>query len=144
MEPHLAKACRRAATKVVAGVAVLGAVVGLRIVTATPRGIEAELAELERFEAERTAGAPAPASDSGETRRIADDPAEVADAEAGSAGADDPGWAASVDDPDRLVKCGFGTERQYTRAADCETRGGRVEELPPPRTDDPPAAPGER
>ena len=55
MEAHLSKACWRAGAKLLVGFAVIGAVVGIRIVTATPTGIEAEIAELERFEAEQAA-----------------------------------------------------------------------------------------
>jgi hypothetical protein len=128
MEPYLAKACRRAAIRLVGGGVVLITVVGLRIVTATPRGIEGEIAELERFEAQ---GASDPTTESGERGGVGP----------GRVDADEPLAAASPDavrprgvdpDPDRLVRCHFAAQSQFMRAADCQTRGGLVEERPRP------------
>lgn len=148
MEPYLAKACRRAVTKLAVGLALLGALVGLRFVTATPRGIEAEIAELERYAAAAEAG-------SGTAGRVADaagHPAAEASSGRAAASADavsssvgGGAWAAAdLGDPDRLVKCRFGGERPYMRAADCETRGGQVEELPPPSPDEAASRPADR
>ncbi len=124
MEAYLSKACWRAGTKLVAGLTVLGALVGIRIVTATPTGVEGEIAELARFEVEQASGA-------------------ASDAEPGHAGSlSDAGEAAREQgDLDRMVRCVLGGSLQFMRAADCATRGGELEELPPPEPEEAAAAP---
>lgn len=144
MEAYLSKACWRAGAKLIAGFAVIGAVVGIRVVTAAPTGIEAEIAELERFEAEQAAGAatardraaepedgPAPASEASESTR------GMLDGATGTtgSGSGDAGRA----DLDRMVRCHLAGQIQFMRAADCGTRGGALEELPPPEPEDPTA-----
>ena len=131
MDAYLQTALRRAGFKLGAGLAVIGALVGVRLVTATPEGIEGELAELERFEAE-LAAQPQPDEEQ----------ASALEAEAAPGlldGLMDDG-AASADasgaDPDRMVRCLLDAGLQYMGAADCGTRGGRIEELPPPEPED--------
>jgi len=126
MEAYFSKACWRAGMKLAVGLAVLGAVVGIRIVTATPVGVEGEIAELERFDAEQ-----APASATHALPEAAGGPsASATDAvEADAAGA---GVAPEAGDLDRLVRCFVAGRQQFMRAADCATRGGELEELPPP------------
>ena len=132
MQAYLSKALWRAGTRLTLGLAVVGALVGIRIVTATPTGVEGEIAELERFEAERavaeagavettgdravdaTSATPAPARDS-----------EPDPSEAGTSRSDGQ-------DLDRMVRCLVGGSAQYMRAVDCATRGGFLQELPPP------------
>ena len=126
MEAYLSKALWRAGTKLTLGLAVLGALVGGRIVTAPPAGVEGDIAELEQLEAELAAGGTGTAANAG----------PAAPASAGNPGTSAYGVSgASPDaqDLDRLVRClGGGGGVQYMRAADCATRGGALQELPPP------------
>ncbi len=131
MEAYLSKACWRAGAKLVAGLAVLGALVGIRIVTATPAGVEGEIAELARFEAEQAsaAGSDAEPGRAGSLSAAAPDGVETDAAEAGEA-------AREQGDLDRMVRCVLGGSLQFMRAADCATRGGELEELPPPEPEE--------
>jgi hypothetical protein len=132
MEAYLSKALRRAGIKLTLGLAVIGALVGIRIVTATPTGVEGEIAELERFEAELASaevGAAAPADgEPGDAATTASAPAIGSAPRPSGAGRASPGAL----DLDRMVRCLGGGTVQYMRAADCATRGGDLEELPPP------------
>lgn len=136
MEAYLSKACWRAGTKLVAGLAVLGALIGIRIVTATPAGVEGEIAELERFEAEQASAAASDAAPghAGSLSAAVPDGFETDAAEAGEA-------TREQDDLDRMVRCVLGGSLQFMRAADCATRGGELEELPPPEPEEAAAAP---
>lgn len=131
MEAYLSKACWRAGTKLVAGLAVIGALVGIRIVTATPAGVEGEIAELERFDAAQDS-VDATGSASEEAAALpATGPEDVA-----SDGAVPAGAEPDTSDLDRLVRCFVAGQPQFMRAADCATRGGELEELPPPAPED--------
>lgn len=126
MEAYLSKVCWRAGTKLVAGLAVLGAVIGIRIVTATRVGVEGEIAELERFEAEQASAA--------ETGLLPNDTRALsasASREIGSDAANAGGAAPDASDLDRMVRCFLGGSQQFMRAGDCATRGGELGELPP-------------
>jgi hypothetical protein len=137
MEPWLSKALWRAGTKLTLGLAVLGALVGIRIVTVTPAGVEGDLAELERLEAELAAeGA------GGEPSHEVGADSEAAFAGESAPGPETTGSPAPADpaDIDRLVRCHGGQGVQFMRAADCAMRGGALEELPPPDPEDAPSA----
>ncbi|MEZ4330353.1 MAG: hypothetical protein R3F35_01260 [Myxococcota bacterium] len=131
MEPYLEQACRRAAIRLGVGGVALIAIVGLRMVTATPRGIEGEIAELERFDAEAEAE-PTTRPDGGD--RVGRDRMEGGGPRAAASTAAAQPLGADAD-PDRLVRCHLAGQRAFMRAADCETRGGLVEERPPPNPD---------
>lgn len=126
MEVDLSKACWRAGMKLAVGLAVLGAVVGIRIVTATPAGVEGEIAELERFDAEqaRASATDALPDEAGSPTASASDGVQADTASAAV--------APEADDLDRLVRCHVSGSQQFMRAADCAVRGGGLEELPPP------------
>ncbi len=134
MEPYLSKALWRAGAKLTAGLALVGAVVGVRIVTATPVGVESDLEQLERLEAELAAEA---SGGSAAAIEGAMPPSPPGEAEDSSAVATTPA-PRGVDpgDLDRLVRCHGAKGVQYMRAADCATRGGDLEELPPPEPGD--------
>jgi len=132
MQAYLSKALWRAGTKLTLGMAVVGALVGIRIVTATPTGVEGEIAELERFEAELAAAA------AGEVETTSDRALDAAPAPSALARDSEPGPSEAAtarsdgQDLDRMVRCLAGGSAQYMRAVDCATRGGDLQELPPP------------
>lgn len=133
MEPWLSKALWRAGTKLTIGLAVLGALVGIRIVTVTPTGVAGDLVELERLEAELEA------ADSGSERAAEPGAEAMADGVPGPASGAEPTAApapADLHDLDRLVRCHGGEGVQFMRAADCAMRGGALEELPPADPED--------
>jgi len=132
MEAWLSKALWRAGTKLGVGLVVVGAVAGIRIVTATPTGIEGDLAELDRLDAELAAGDPpgTPTAEASSASASANEPiAAMLEA------ATRPAPTAADADLDRMVRCRLGGSTQFMRAADCATRGGGLEELPPPEPD---------
>jgi hypothetical protein len=132
MQAYLSKALWRAGTKLALSLAVVAALVGIRIVTATPTGVDGEIAELERFEAELAtadAGTVATAGDrAGNASTASSAPERDSEPDAPDAGT----ARADAQDLDRMVRCLAGGSAQYMRAADCATRGGDLEELPPP------------
>ena len=132
MQAYLSKALWRAGTKLTLGLTVLAALVGIRIVTATPTGVEGEIAELERFEAGLAAGDAGESGTAGE--RGGDAAAADSAPEIDSAPRPSSSGTTSSDglDLDRMVRCLADGSAQYMRAADCATRGGELEELPPP------------
>lgn len=132
MEAYLSRALVRAGAKLAVGLAVVGAVIGVRIVSVTPAGIEGDLAELERLDAALAAG---------DVTVAQSDPSSDAESQgSGSAEGDTlPTSAPSgidSNDLDRMVRCDLGGGAQFMRAADCATRGGRLEELPPPEPEE--------
>lgn len=131
MQAYLSKALWRAGTKLALGLAVVAALVGIRIVTATPTGVEGEIAELERFEAALAA------ADAGGGAEAGDRALDGASASSATARDSEPDPSAAGNAPgdgqdlDRMVRCLSGGSAQYMRAVDCATRGGDLEELPP-------------
>ena len=125
MDAYLSKALWRAGTKFTLGLAVVGALVGVRIVTATPRGVEGDIAELEQLEAELAAAGTGTAADEGAAGLASAGNPEASASGVGSTRPD-------ARDLDRMVRCLGGGGVQYMRAADCATRGGELQELPPP------------
>lgn len=121
----------RAGGKLGGGLMLWGALIGLRLVTVDPDGIEGELAELEAFEAELSAGADART------------PARGAETSVAGAGDDERGLLARVSatlldglsgeapgpDPNRLVRCELGGGVQFMRAANCQSRGGDLTDV---------------
>jgi len=128
MQSEIETAIKRAACKLGAGLLLLAALIGVRIVTATPAGIESEIAELERLES-ATAQSDQQASDPS-----VPDTAEGAE-ESGSLlsrlrpGGRPSSAGAAAPDGERLVSCELGGGVQFMRGADCATRGGRATDL---------------
>lgn len=120
-------AFKKAAIKLGVGLFLIAGLVGARIATVDRGGVEGEIAELEAaqaaLEAESspaTAGMPAAPEADSLVARVSD-----------SVRARFPGGdaEAAAPDPDRLVRCRLPAETQFSRAADCLSRGGDAEEL---------------
>lgn len=132
MEPEIQRALQRAGLKLGGGLLLVAAVVGIRVVTSTPEGVDAGVAQLEQLESELSAErvpAAAPPDDGG----------VVAEGPAPSSSLARPGpapsgaGAAEGHDADRLVSCRVDGRTRFMRAADCLSRGGRSRDLPPPK-----------
>ena len=124
MDAALQKACRTAGIKLVGGLLILGGFLGVRMVTADPDGLDAEIAKLEAVEEELAVeaeerGAPAP--------EAAEDDSLVSRMKAQVM----PSSGRSGPDPDRLVSCRLSGSTQFMRAADCLARGGDSSDFAP-------------
>lgn len=124
MESGLAHAYKKAGFKLGGGLMLIAAMLGVRIIVATPDGVEAEIAELEQVEDEFAAEQPT------SERRSSPVPASAAksDSIVSRMGAGVRGQLSGsgrvAPDADRLVSCALGGATQFMRAADCATRGG--------------------
>jgi len=121
----LKKAFRKAGFKLGGGLALVVALIGVRVITADPDGLDDEIAELERLQeelaadaAERGVEAPDGPSAGGLVARVSATLREHL-----------PPSASSEPDPNRLVKCDLGSGIQFMRAADCQSRGGDVSDV---------------
>jgi len=126
-------ACIRAGVKLGFGLSVVVALVGIRIVTATPDGVEAGLEKLAQLDEEIAAEAQAqqlekiaPAGpdidvNAGEGDRSVVD--QLNDAVRGRTSDE----RAAAREDDKLVSCRLGGGTQFMRAHDCAMRGGRSE-----------------
>ena len=125
MEPGLVNACRKAGLKSGGGLLFIAAIIGIRIVTATPDGVEAEIAKLEQVELEIAAEG---ASAAPYTEPEAALPAE-GDSLVSRLGASVRGHLSGSEEAspnaDRLVSCSLAGRIHFMRGADCATRGGR-------------------
>ena len=133
MQTEIEAAIKRAGLKLGGGLLLLSALIGVRIVTATPAGIESEIAELGELEPLGAAAAEGAGGDA-EPARVG---AAAVDETRGSLLPDLglPGRSSSsasgaaARDADRLVSCELRGSVQFMRAADCATRGGRSTDL---------------
>ncbi len=135
MQSEMETAIKRAGLKLGGGLLLLAALIGVRIVTVTPRGIESEIAELEQLESS--------IADSDRLENAPASPTSAADAEASgsilsglglgeresSTASGSTSSGSSSRDAERLVSCEIGGSVQFTRGADCATRGGRATDL---------------
>jgi len=131
MQSDIETAIKRAGLKLGGGLLLLAALIGIRIITAQPGGIESEIAELEQHESEVAEGGQI------EPRAAAPE-AATANAEASrsmlsglglSGRASSSASGPSALDADRLVSCELRGSVQFMRGADCATRGGRATDL---------------
>lgn len=125
MEATLESAFKRAGLKFGGGLMFIVAIIGIRVVTATPAGVESEIAELEALESEIAA------ESASVGRRV--EAKETPPVEDGSLAS----WLGATvrerlsgtteagPDVDRLVSCSLANGIHFMRAADCATRGGR-------------------
>jgi len=119
------KAFTKAGFKLGGGLALVVAVIGVRMIAADPDGLDDEIAELERLQEELAAdaaerGVEAPDGPSADGL-VAWFSATVRE--------NLPSRTPSGPDPNRLVKCDLGSGMQFMRAADCQSRGGDVSDV---------------
>ena len=115
-------ACSKAAAKLGIGLSLLAAVIGMRLMTAMPEGVESGVEELERLDERIAAESPAANSGAQEVEPAQDD-SIVARLSAGVR-EHIPSSDSGLRDGDKLVSCRLGGNTQYTRADDCAMRGG--------------------
>jgi anti-sigma factor RsiW len=122
MDLEMKRACIRAAARMVFGLSIVAALIGIRMITATPSSMADAKAQLEALDAELA-------------EEVASDPT-TADVEVpGPDGASvlsrmgravpDPLSGAEASAPDPLVSCRLSGRAQFMRASDCAMRGGR-------------------
>lgn len=126
MDDEIRQAIRKAGLKLGIGLSVLVAVIGIRVVTATPKGVESGIAELERLDQSMA------------TDRVAE--SENVEPAVAVASAEDPSIVSRLStgireglpnsesgshEGDKLVSCRMASGTQYMRADDCAMRGGR-------------------
>lgn len=125
------KAISKAGGKLGGGLLLLGALTGVRIVTADPDGIQGELEELEAFEAEFSADANArtPARGTETSVAVAGDDERGLLARVSATLRDGLSGEAPGPDPNRLVRCELGGGVKFMHAADCQSRGGDLTDV---------------
>lgn len=141
MEAEMKSAWIKAGIKFGIGAALIVSVVGIRVISVAPDGVDAGIEELERLEselarettpAEGTSGDPPEGASAGDG-----DAASVASgasrgSRAGAAVFERmPGSDSKPDasDADRMVSCQIARSTRFMSAADCATRGGRSTDL---------------
>ncbi len=131
MEAEMKSACIKAGAKAGIGLALVAAVIGIRIVTATPDGVASGIDALEKLDSEIAVEAKA----------------DESAASAGEASEEDsfvsrlgagmrehlPASDSRSREGDRMVSCRLGGATQFMRADDCAMRGGESTIVAPDR-----------
>jgi hypothetical protein len=129
MEATLESAFKWAGLKLGGGLMFIVAIIGIRVVTAIPAGVESEIAELEALESEIAAESVSagrrvePKVDPKEMPPVEDD--SLASRLGATVRERLSGPKEAGPDVDRLVSCSLANGIHFMRAADCATRGGR-------------------
>ena len=121
MEPEIKRACSKAAAKLGIGLSLLAAVIGVRLVTVTPEGIESGIEELERLDSELASEARA--DDSATAGRDSNQDKSIVSRLSAGVREHLPG-SSGTRDGDRMVSCQLRGAQQFMRADDCAIRGG--------------------
>ena len=129
MEADLRQNIAHAGMKLGGGLFLIAAVLGIRIVTATPSGVEGDIAELEAAEAGWSADVAEVAE--GAERVEVGSKSEALEAAVVRSRALSTRSSARSQDAERLVSCNIGGATQFMRAADCATRGGHSIDVKP-------------
>jgi hypothetical protein len=121
MEAEMKRACLKASTKLAIGLSLLVAVIGIRLVTTPPAGIESEIQELESLDAliASEANPDAPVAESGAT----DD--AIGSVFSGALRQTKSNNDVRSGDGDKLVSCRLAGRTHFMRANDCAMRGGK-------------------
>jgi len=122
MEPEIKTACLKAGAKLGIGLSLLAAVIGIRLVTTTPEGIESGIEELERLDAQIAAETAAANAETPEAEPTSED-SIVSRLTAGIAEGG-PGSDSRSEDADKMVSCRLVGSTHFMRADDCAMRGG--------------------
>ena len=122
MRPELKSAGLKAAAKLGIGLFLLVALIGIRLVTTTPEGVESDIKELERLDSQFASEALAAKSDSPEADSAPDD--SIGAMLGGGMRDPTPKSDSRAGDGDKLVSCRVGGRTHFMRANDCATRGG--------------------
>ncbi len=117
------QAWMHAGLKIGLGFLLVGAVLGVRIVTATPRGVEADIEALEAA-AEAEAAPPTPAAAPSVAPAPRPEPEPVLSRLRAGLGAGPSEEEQRAREADRMVACRLNGGTQFMRAADCAMRGG--------------------
>lgn len=118
-------ACLKAGAKLGAGLSLLAAVIGIRLVTTTPAGIEAGIEELERLDAQITSEAIARTSETLEASEKEPGPGDSIVSRLSAGMHDDRRNSASrSQEGAKLVSCRLSGSTHFMRADDCAMRGG--------------------
>jgi hypothetical protein len=122
MESEMRSACLKAAAKLGIGLSLLAAVIGIRLVTVTPDGVESEIEKLKLLDA-RIASESSPANSHAQEDEPGSDDSILSRLSAG-AREHMPSSDSGRRDGDKLVSCQLDGTTQFTRADDCAMRGG--------------------
>jgi hypothetical protein len=122
MEPEMKSACLKAAVKLGIGLSLLGAVIGIRLVTTTRDGVESGIKELERLDEQIASESISTNSGTREAEPAADD--SIVSRLAAGVREHMPSSDSRSGDGDKLVSCRLGGSTHFMRADDCAIRGG--------------------
>ena len=129
MDEDLKRASIKAAIKLGGGLLILCGFIGVRLITADPDGLDAEIAQLAAVEDQIATEAAEQVEAQGEAR--AKPMAEDSTLSRLESGVRErmPKKARLNPEADRLVSCQLGGGVQFMRAADCLTRGGKSKDF---------------
>ena len=123
MRPELKSACLKAAAKLGIGLSLLVALIGIRLVTTTPEGVESGIKKLERLDSQLASEAMAERSNPPDAESTVAD--SVGSILSGGMRDPTPNSDSRSGDGDTLVTCRVGCRTHIMRANDCATRGGQ-------------------
>jgi len=118
----------KAAAKLGIGLSLLVALIGIRLVTTTPEGVESDIKELERLDSQFASEAMAAKSNSPQAESAVDD--SVGSILGGGMRDPTPNSDSRSGDGDTLVSCRVAGRTHFMRANDCATRGGQSTIVP--------------
>jgi hypothetical protein len=123
MESDMKAAWVKAGLKLGLGFLIVGAVIGIRVVTATPDGVEADIEEMERATQAAAVQATPAAPKARASEVLAGEGGSLVDRLSASIGA---GSAPQAQPGSKMVSCTLGGGTQFMTADDCAMRGGRA------------------
>jgi len=114
--------CLKALAKLGIGLSLLAAVIGIRLATMNPEGVESGIHELERLEAQIASESGSANSRSSGAEAVPDD--SIVSRISAGVRKHMPGSDSGSRDGDKLVSCHLDGRTQFMRADDCAMRGG--------------------
>ena len=131
MTREMKNACLKAAAKFGIGLSVVLALIGIRLVTVTPQGLESGIRDLDRLDSK--IAAELESKDSGATRAERGSADSIVSRLGAGLREQLPGSGSRSHDDGGLVSCRTGGSTQFMRADDCAMRGGESTVIPPDR-----------